>query len=152
MHGASLGDFGVPMARSSPVVSPRVRQVSRRRRSAKPRRRPINPNRRPINPNRRLVNPGRRLVMAAGVCKHISRYSGADSRDVWSAKGEWGIFVGGTIPFCVELLNFACKRRDVDRPSPLTSPPFVSFFHCSASSPSDIPPRWREKKNNKKCR
>lgn len=145
MHGASLGDFGVPMARSSPVVSPRVRQVSRRRRSAKPRRRPI-------NPNRRLVNPGRRLVMAAGVCKHISRYSGADSRDVWGAKGEWGIFVGGTIPFCVELLNFACKRRDVDRPSPLTSPPFVSFSHCSASSPSDIPPRWREKKNNKKCR
>lgn len=145
MHGASLGDFGMPMARSSPVVSPRVRQVSRRRRSAKPRRRPI-------NPNRRLVNPGRRLVMAAGVCKHISRYSGADSRDVWGAKGEWGIFIGGTIPFCVELLNFACKRRDVDRPSPLTYPPFVSFSHCSASSPSDIPPRWREKKNNKKCR
>lgn len=152
MHGASLGDFGMPMARSSPVVSPRVRQVSRRRRSAKPRRRPINPNRRLVNPGRRLVNLGRRFVMAAGVCKHISRYSGADSRDVWSAKGEWGIFVGGTIPFCVELLNFACKRRDVDRPSPLTSPPFVSFSHCSASSPSDIPPRWREKKNNKKCR
>lgn len=128
MHGASLGDFGVPMARSSPVVSPRVRQVSRRRRSAKPRRRPINPNRRPINPNRRLVNLGRRFVMAAGVCKHISRYSGADSRDVWGAKGEWGIFVGGMIPFCVELLNFACKRRDVDRPSPLTSPPLCVFF------------------------